>query len=159
MYGFQIAKLLSRVDHIYKNLDGIVSLENLPKHVQIRKFLIINNKQHWLLLFRKSRHHFEIFDSLGQITADFVKKHFPYYCNYDFNTTQLQSDTSKTCGNFIIYTITHRLFNLDLSYGDFLNTFFLDRCEANEILVQQFIKQIKKGKFIKNGRKSNFNHL
>jgi len=87
----------------------------------------------------------ECFDSLG--VNEIKKKNLSHFCKFKniskikFNETQLQSDSSLSCGKFVLYFAIQRMHNLDLSFNDFLNEAFTLNCEKNEDIVNEFVEQ------------------
>lgn len=144
MFGYEIAAFLSKYKSIYSKLDGICSINNLPRRLKKHSFLIVNqNKSHWILLYRARSRVYELFDPLGEITGAYIKRNIPYTGFWTFNTSPVQSLDSTTCGFFNIYLICHRLFNLDLSYYEILNTFFSSNVKKNERRVRKFVNKAK----------------
>ena len=84
---------------------------------------------------------YELFDSLGTTEA-YVTQTVPFQGDCEFNTTPLQEESSSTCGEFCVFYICHRLFNLDLDYVTFLNDFFSDTCSENETRIATFLNDI-----------------
>ena len=60
----------------------------------------------------------EVFDSLGK-AADLIND-IGVNIAVRFNETQLQSDESKSCGEFVLYFIFSRLHNFDLDIEEYL---------------------------------------
>ena len=63
MYGYQIAQKLSKYSlHVYNNLQGIVSIDIIPKKIEYLKFLVVNLDKsdepgsHWVVLSNQGLH-------------------------------------------------------------------------------------------------------
>lgn len=81
----------------------------------------------------------EVFDSLG-CDPNFIKSSLPKYCKFvEYNSSAVQSKTSKLCGEFCLFFIQNRLLNLDLHFEEVCNLLFCDNCEKNEKSVIDFI--------------------
>ncbi len=62
--------------------------------------------------------------------------------NIVVNTTCLQPAESSLCGEYCVYFIIHRMYNYDLDFEDFLNSFFTDDVQNNEENVKDFLKTL-----------------
>ena len=81
---------------------------------------------------------YEVFDSLGA-KKTFLLSHIPEFGKYlEFNSTRVQSLTSKNCGLFCLYFIIHRLENLDFHFDELLNLIFTSNFTTNEKRVKDF---------------------
>jgi hypothetical protein len=98
--------------------------------------------KHWFVVYKSSVDLTEVFDSLGT-TASFVSQKLRFKTVYEFNTTQVQSDESKLCGEFCLYFIVNRLLSLDMSFQDVLNDLFDINCDINEKRVKDFVEYFK----------------
>lgn len=98
-----------------------------------------NPGKHWFIVFVFDDV-CEVFDSLGA-NPHFIKTYLPKYSKYaEYNTSAVQSKTSKLCGEYCLYFIINRLLNLDLHFEEVCNILFSDNCEKNEKQVVDFIE-------------------
>jgi hypothetical protein len=141
---------------IKKNFRGVQSLDQIPKVLRYKNFVICNTAksteigEHWFVLFRSQKNALELFDSLG-VTDEketlfkqtlLIKAKF-----LSFNETQFQSNDSTSCGKFCIYFIIHRFHNLDLSFEEFLEEFFDSDIEINEVTIEKFCAALLKKEY------------
>jgi hypothetical protein len=60
----------------------------------------------------------------------------------EYNETAVQSPTSESCGQYVVYAIINRLFNLDLEFSAVINEIFTLNLEDNEKRVMDFVKSL-----------------
>lgn len=149
MQGFELVELINNWNSLKPNFDGVFSINTIPKVLKKRHFIFCNtdlNTQsgsHWQCLLRNDKDQLEYFDSLG-ITSDKLNW-LAENCSLKaktikFNKTQVQLDTTDTCGRFCIYFIFYRLHNLDLSFHNVINDIFVNNCLKNENKVNSFFE-------------------
>lgn len=150
--GFEFLKYLSKYPFIKKNCKGIFSIDNLPKRLKYREYVICNTSPssvyngHWFVLLQNSiNKEKELFDSVG-VTEEKLKLYETYFPPWqiEYNKTQFQSSLSSTCGHYVLYFIIQRMLNLDLEFEDFIETFFVPDINKNEIMVKNFFAEIQK---------------
>lgn len=127
-----------------KHFLGVFALNQIPKSMLHRSFLIFNkdpdylNGSHWIALVRLDGSDYQIFDSLG-CDFDFVKKFLKFKnAKFTFNTQAFQSTESNTCGLFCLYWIVHRMMSVDLSFNELLLEIFEINTTENEKKVIDF---------------------
>ena len=105
MIGFDITRLISIKSGVYKNLYGLVSIEEVPRRLNCHEFVIVHHQNHWMVLHRNLIGHYEFFNSLGTNLdiINKVKNRLSKKANLSYNSTQLQSDQSGLCGEFTVY--------------------------------------------------------
>ena len=152
MQGNEILESLELFPLFKKHFRGLFSIDILPTSLGYRKFLICNTDKesghgiHWFACFQTQKNVIEIFDSLG---VDQSKKTLLLnFCKFSqkelvFNTTAFQDISSSSCGQFVIYFCVERLFNLDLSFEDFLELIFEENVKKNEDVVLEFFNELK----------------
>lgn len=136
--------------------DGTCSADTIPKRLKLRRFLICNTDRkdgpgvHWFAIIKTSKNVIEVFDSLGidEVKCNFLKNnlHFNDVEEVFYNVTPVQSLTSTTCGQFVVYFIIERLSNQDLNFTELLNEIFELKTEVNESKVKSFFKNIIENK-------------
>lgn len=131
-------------------LSGVVSIDNIPKSLKVKHFVIINTDlstglgKHWFCLLKIAQNKYEIFDSLGfseEKQEQFLKYlKFPKRTtlSFKYNISPVQSNESHSCGLFVLYFLCHRLHNLDLKFHDLFNDIFSNDSAENENLVSKF---------------------
>lgn len=130
---------------------GIFSIDNLPKSIPLRKFLICNTDFssgdgiHWFCFVKSNNNFIELFDSLG--VTQTKKELIQNYCKFKtkkliYNETQFQDSLSNTCGKFCIYFLIKRLFNFDTNFEDLLEDIFSTNVNKNETNVNKFCSDI-----------------
>ena len=128
---------------------GIFAANTIPRHLKNGHFMIINTDEstgkgkHWYAIVRLNNL-IECFDSLGIANPDkkeFITKHFKSrgINSFTFNTTQLQPSMSVVCGQYVLYYLFERYFNIDMNFDDLLNEIFSENLESNEMVVQKFV--------------------
>lgn len=149
MNGKELSDLVFQCEALINFFMGVCSIDTMPKCLKKRHFFICNLDinssigSHWICILRNDKNQLELFDSLGvtEIKLEWFLKH----CNIKkpnellYNTSQIQSLYSNSCGKFVLYFIIKRLFNLDCSFENLLNHIFESTEDNNEIIVSQFI--------------------
>jgi hypothetical protein len=97
--------------------------------------------EHWFAILKLGPRELEVFDSLGT-SLEFVKSTIPYKGNCSFNISAVQSIKSSHCGEYCLYYLVQRLFNLDMPFELFMNVFFTDCLEDNDAKVCRFMKDL-----------------
>lgn len=134
-----------------QHFNGIYSIDTLPTKLPIKHFLICNTDFqkgegiHWFCCVKTSSKFIEVFDSLGlnEIKQEKLKE----FCKFQpktlhFNLNSFQSNSSSSCGQFCVYFIINRMFNLDLTFEELLNEIFTDDINQNEKTVIEFCKDL-----------------
>jgi len=57
---------------------------------------------------------------------------------------RFQSETSASCGKFVLYYVFERLLNMDIEFLELLEEIFKEDAAENERLVQDFYENILK---------------
>ena len=97
---------------------------------------------HWFVICRPTHSCIEIFDSIGT-TARYLSNLDIYNIGEcEFNTTGVQPEFSDKCGEFCLFFIFMRYFNLDLNLSECLNDVFSEDREENEREVLNFLQTI-----------------
>lgn len=147
MLAHQLVKEVERMklDSLF---DGIYSIDNFTNKLKNKHFIIINTDissgpgKHWFCVV-KVHNVIECFDSLGikEQQKKLLCDHFSVFNNTHiiFNTTQVQSYSSVSCGQFVLYFLFERYLNLDLGFHDLLNECFTGYVKNNEDIVQNFV--------------------
>lgn len=153
MQASEINAVLENFPYFKSNFKGIFAIDQIPNRIKYREFLIGNTDiasgqgKHWFAVIKTKKGTIELFDSLG---ADSSKQQFYYnYCKNIkgineilINSTQFQSSNTSTCGQFTMYFLINRLFNLDISFKQFLKISFVQCLEENEQIVEKFCGKI-----------------
>lgn len=149
MISTEFHKYLSHFEITTKLFDGVFASDKIPNKLKNNHFIICNTDDssaagsHWYC-FVRNHDCIECFDSLG---VDSTKKKFieslDLYQNskvyeLEYNTSQLQSSDSSSCGKFVICFIVHRLHNKDIIFDDLLNDIFSTDLKKNEVIVKNF---------------------
>jgi len=136
-----------------KKFKGTFSADTSPSKLKTGEFFIINTDVstgfgiHWLCVYKASSKKLQIFNSLGspenarQLYQTIGFK-IPGISVLHFNSTQVQSSNTHTCGLFCVYFLIHRLHNLDLSFDELLNDIFEESTSLNEEKVKLFCTEI-----------------
>ena len=133
---------------------GVFSINTLPTKLSTPSFLVcnfdtdVNPGSHWFCLFKNTKTKLDCFYSLGLNSEklELIQK----YCKIEFatkitfNETQVQSNLTSTCGNFVLYFAFQRLHNLDLQFDELLNEIFEENIDNNEVKVANFFLSITK---------------
>lgn len=139
--------------HFKKYFEGIFAADTVPKKLPNKHFLIVNTDvssgsgKHWFAIVRINNL-IECFDSLGlkEEQKHFLCSHFNIkgISHVTYNVTQLQPTTSILCGQFVLYFLFERYYNLDMSFDDLLNESFSNNTNQNENTIQEFIENFLK---------------
>ena len=129
MQGWEIAQKLSQFGPVYKALSSVVSIDQIPTHIDYNHFIVVNlspanspgnllkiaalwqilmsfhhEGTHWISISNQGSQNFEIFDSLGIRSSN--KKLFKKYLKaegIEINHYPVQESTTSTCASFVIY--------------------------------------------------------
>lgn len=162
LQGSDFYLYLKKYPLIDSRCKGIYSIDKVPKCLKFREFIICNTSPsshpsgHWFAILQNS--HFsenlkikpknkfvEIFDS-GGVTdekLELYKRYCPFW-KIEFNKTQFQSNSTSSCGHFVLYYVINRMNNLDLEFEDFIETFFEENIETNEKIIFDFFFNLVK---------------
>lgn len=153
MQGSEFAKYFENLPNFQSYFVGVFAIDKFPKRIKYRHCFIGNTDvstgpgEHWIAIFKSKPDTLEIFDSLG-IGAKKKRLYLKYLQKVkgityiDINKTRFQSDTSSSCGKFVIYYLIRRLYNPDLSYKQFLRISFKKPWDLNENLVQKYCNDL-----------------
>lgn len=141
MWGEEIQSVLNRDVYTQPLYRGVFSRDLIPRVVKSPYCLVINTDLstgrgiHWVAVYGDEDNR-EFFDSFG----------FPplYYkigieCTTS-NSKILQCSNSQTCGHYCLYYLLFRCRGYPLSE---IVSWFTSDCMYNDILVSDFINQIK----------------
>ena len=154
MLSFNFQKIFQIYPEIYKLFDGVFAINTIPKKLpKVNHFIVCNTDtntgpgKHWFCIFRASRNTIECFDSLGindEKRSFFLTlfKDKPPIKEIKINIDRVQSLTSETCGEFVIYFLFERLHNRDMLFDELLNECFSTNIEENENCVTSFNKEM-----------------
>jgi hypothetical protein len=137
--------------YLNERFSGVFSIDTVPKKLKNRHFCIVNtdvaseNGSHWFAIICHNKSLYELFDSLS-INSEKetkLKKFLKFNTNFlEVNETQFQLNESILCGNFCVYYLIQRMYNLDLDYCDFLCETFDSDLSKNELLVTKFCADV-----------------
>ena len=119
-------------------------LKDNSKFVLINSFIFFSKASesgsHWFVIFRESDETCEIFEPLGSGNIRSLLSIIPRYCRHiEVNQEPVQSKTSTRCGEFCLFFILHRFYNLDLDFSTLINSIFSVNLERNESQVLQHL--------------------
>ncbi len=97
---------------------------------------------HWFVICRPTENCLEIFDSLGTSEQYILNLPISYSGHCEYNTTAVQPSNSANCGEYCLFFVCMRYFNLDLDFFEFLNDIFVENKEDNEQEVISFIRTL-----------------
>ena len=152
--GFQFKTYFETEPVVSRFYEGVYSLDEIPKELPIRHFVVVNLSKkdeegtHWIVICRSDPSIYEIFNSLGfETLGNLVPEYFAVSSDTDiiYNGHSFQMENTSTCGYFCVYFAVHRVFNYDMSFHSFLESFF-DECQAvNEERVIKFCQSLIDG--------------
>ena len=129
------------IDHMgIKNFGGIYAKDKIttdmikPKHfyiINLDNFYSPCNGTHWVT-FYYYRNSIEYFDSYGLKPPQIISENYKYI----YNSSQLQSYSSKACGYYCLYFIYHRFHGM--SFYQIIKQFSLVDREFNQNLIINF---------------------
>lgn len=152
MQASEILELIDKYPFLKTHFDGVYSLDQLPKKLSYRHFIIVNFDtsdlpgSHWFVISRPLKHtYLEVFDSLT--LSEFKIKQLKIFwrfklTRFECNETILQENDSDTCGYFCLYYVLNRCYNYDLDFQTFLSSYFSSIPSENEILVKEFFENV-----------------
>ena len=127
---------------------GIYSIDDLPKHIPTRPFLIIANihtknllGEHWIVIFIDKNKNGEIFDSLALPVSHLLTQWMnKFTVKWKCNKRTLQHPLSSTCGAFTLYFILNRLYVPNM---DSITAAFDSHLATNERFLESFYESLK----------------
>ena len=127
---------------------GIYSIDDLPKSIPTRPFLMIVNThtknlpgEHWLAVFIDKDKNGEIFDSLALPVSNILIQWMNRFtAKWKINKRTFQHSQSTSCGAFVLYYILLRLHMLDM---DSVTAAFTPYPSVNENVLEAFYKTLK----------------
>lgn len=147
MFGFQfkpILELLCTNNHTFL---GVFSSDEIPLRMKIHSFFVFNTSEsheigrHWILVWKEDINTLEFYDPLGS-TSDYVISKIGHLGRkFLFLTYPTQPRNSTLCGEYCIYFIVKRLFNVDQPFLEFINEIFCHNVQNNEEKLKKFISQ------------------
>jgi len=151
LHGFEFDLYLKKVPLVYSCFQSVYSLDEIPKSLSVRKFIVVNLSKsnetgtHWIVIIRSHKQIYEVFNSLGFHDLNVILPYMQIRSKADvvFNQQMYQSSTSSTCGLFCIYYAINRVLNFDLSFHHLLEHIFDDDIEQNESHVINFCQNLK----------------
>lgn len=95
--------------------------------------------QHWFVVLRVTKSHYEVFDSLG-ISESQAKERLGKITGHCFyNTARLQPHGSVKCAEFSCFFIFTRALNFDEDFEDTIESYFkADDLDYNEKIVDRW---------------------
>lgn len=147
MDTIQIEKLMRTNILTKKKFLGVFAIDKLPMKKLKRPCSIICNTdpsfksgKHWIAFFLPKFGKIEYFDSFGlrPMNQEIYKFISMNGNEYKYNSKQIQSNKSKTCGKFCIMFLLFRSKNL--KYIDFINLFINDKKYNEKYINKIFIK-------------------
>ena len=97
---------------------------------------------HWFVIYRPTERCLEIFDSIGTSKKFVSNLPLSYFGSCEYNTTAVQPKKSDKCGEYCLFFVCMRYFNLDLTFYELLNEIFVENEEVNEEEVVNFMKSL-----------------
>ncbi len=125
---------------------GVFPLDKIPSPKSRPECLVVNLDthdkpgSHWVAMHINQDGFGELFDSYGRYP---VKKEVKKYLNsysedWNFNSTQIQSLISSTCGQYCIYFLYQRVRGVSMS--DIVDVFSND-LNANDSIVSEWVNR------------------
>lgn len=151
MRGREITAFIEQIPEIASHFKGIYALDGLCT-VTLRpfQFIIFNTSSlegeggplHWCSLIKMHDSSVEIFNSLGSCHDSLYKANIriPRVTHFYSNETPVQMPNSPTCGEFCLYFIVSRYYNMDLDFSEALECAFSADKQLNENKVKHFME-------------------
>jgi len=150
LFSSDFKRYFSKVPIISKHFNSVRAIDQLPKTLPVRQFLIVNASpsnhrgSHWFVIFRSHKDSIEIFNSLGNENLNQLKPYlkFKFKARLFYNNTQVQLSTSSSCGLYCIYFAIFRLLNIDQPLDEILDEIFCTNLNQNENKVEKFCQHL-----------------
>ncbi len=147
--GYEIVSAITLLPLVFSNFQTIVDENAIPKFIKNNHFVIVNKKNHWIVIFKNAYHKcYEVFDSLGA-DQKWLQNFLEFRRPIQFNVTRFQSLNSNSCALFVIVFLHHRILNLDCNLTDILELMFTKKISKNETYVRREYRRIKNGFYSK----------
>ncbi len=139
----------SKVPQLLNHFMGVFPIDKLPTNIRKKQFFVANldpsykEGSHWICFIRLNGIECEIFDSLGVQIANIL----PHICfnhklTFVFNSTPVQSLTSRLCGKFVITFLIERMLNQTMDFNDLLEDIFSLNLDENDHKVNAFCSNL-----------------
>lgn len=134
MKGSDILEFIKNESDLSHCFQELCEYHKLPQLKQNKFVICFKDSCHWVAYSKFCN--LEIFNSLGNNKKE-IEELLPYE-KVIFNTTKLQSDTSKLCAKFVLYYCVIRINNIDIGLAELLNLYLTDDFERNDAIVNHF---------------------
>ena len=140
---------LKKIPFLMKHFIGVFPIDKLPTNLKKKQFFVANtdpsykNGSHWVAFIRLDTIECEVFDSLAQNLESFLPFfNFQQKLKFTYNSTPVQSITSKLCGKFVITFLIERMLNQTMEFEDLLESIFSSDLNENDSIVTNFCKSL-----------------
>lgn len=138
-----------KIPFLINHFIGVFPIDKLPIRLKKKQFFVANtdpsykNGSHWIAFIRLNTTECEIFDSL----ALDIEKIFPFFnfeqkLKFTYNSTPVQSITSKLCGKFVVTFLIERMLNQTMEFEDLLESIFSSDLNENDNIVTDFCNNL-----------------
>lgn len=145
----QFAIYFNKIPSLTNHFIGVFPIDQLPTNLKKKQFFVANtdpsykNGSHWIAFVRLDTYECEIFDSL----ALNIEKIVPFFnfkqkLKFTYNSTPVQSITSKLCGKFVVTFLIERMLNQTMEFDDLLENIFSSDLSKNDNIVTDFCNNL-----------------
>jgi|JFJP01.1.fsa_nt_gi hypothetical protein len=135
----------SKIPQLLNHFLGVFPIDKLPTRIRKKQFFVANldpsykEGSHWICFIRLHGIECEIFDSLG-VQIDKIMPYivFNQRLTFTFNSTPVQSLTSRLCGKFVVTFLIERMLNQTMDFNDLLEDIFSLKLDNNDAKVTEF---------------------
>lgn len=147
MIGLAIGARIVSIPCVKRFFLGVFAADEVKLalvNAEVKSFCVVNTSgstqegAHWYVLFKSGDFSYETFDSLGQSeeTARQRVGNAAHHCVY--NTTPVQGNESKLCGEFAAYFCITRVLNYEETFEEIFRECFTLDLKFNDTIVERF---------------------
>ncbi len=147
MFGSEIEAIFKKFRSVENHFLGVKSIDMWPQKLNCMDFFISNMSpanhpgSHWIFVGKNSESIVEVFDCLAP-KKELIAKAQQFGSLVDANSQELMPRSSVLCGEYSIYFSLHRHFNPQYHMMDLFIEFFSPNKSKNDVMVQDFLREI-----------------
>lgn len=138
-----------KIPFLTQHFLGVFPIDKLPVQIKKKNFFVANldpsykEGSHWIGFIRLNNAECEIFDSLGvKINNILPYVLFNQKLTFVYNSTPVQSLTSRLCGKFVVTFLIERMLNQTMEFDDLLENIFVSDLSQNDLNVTTFCNNL-----------------
>jgi len=138
-----------KIPYLDKHFLGVFAIDEIPHKIEPKSFFVCNTDpshlkgKHWIAFICLEKNNCEIFDSLG-LKKNEIEQYFNFQqkMNFIYNTTPVQSISSKLCGFFVVTFVIERMLNQTMDFDEIIENIFSHNQDLNDKIVTDFCSSL-----------------